>query len=141
MYYGLKDISPTAQTVWLYMEFLARTFASTQTIKNYICGVRLLHKLLGLSVPDSLQSFELSLMLRALDRSLKHTPGEIGVFTNLPSFSASMPFYARVNWPPKIQHHLIPADIHAVLTCFSIHLALCYYSNGPRQDKHFQNSS
>ena len=43
-YYGLKDINPSQATICMYAEFLARSFASPRSIRNYIAGVRLLHK-------------------------------------------------------------------------------------------------
>lgn len=57
----------------MYIEFLARSFVSAHSIRNYLSGVRLLHKYLGRSSP-SLDSFDVDLMLRALDITLPHVP-------------------------------------------------------------------
>ena len=70
------DVNPSAYTLCLYVEFLARTFVSPQTIKKYISVIRLMHKYIGLNIPDSLNSFELGLMLRALDITSMHQPAQ-----------------------------------------------------------------
>lgn len=62
--YDLPDINPSVDTITLYVEYLAQRFQSYKSVTNYISGVRLLHKLLGIEAP-SLQSFEVHLMLRA----------------------------------------------------------------------------
>lgn len=49
----------------MYVEFLARSFRSADAIKNYVSGVRHMHKLLHINC-ESLDGFELNLMLRAL---------------------------------------------------------------------------
>lgn len=59
----------------LYAEFLARSFQSPRAIRNYISGIRLLHKYLGLDCA-SLVSFELDLILRALDLTMLHVPNQ-----------------------------------------------------------------
>ena len=71
MYYGLQDINPTPSTICAYAEFLARTCKSPRTIKNYVSGVRLLHKNLGLD-PPSLHCFQLQLILRAMEIAMDH---------------------------------------------------------------------
>lgn len=73
MYYGLRDIQPTAQTICAYAEFLARTFKSPTSIRNYISGVRLLHKYVGVDSP-TLYCFELDLILRSMDLTFCHAP-------------------------------------------------------------------
>lgn len=57
----------------MYAEFLSRDFASPKSIRNYLSGVRLMHKLLGLEATN-LCSFELDLILRALDITMEHRP-------------------------------------------------------------------
>jgi hypothetical protein len=57
----------------MYAEFLARSFVSPRSIRNYLSGVRLLHNLIGQEAP-ALDSFELDLILRALDITLAHVP-------------------------------------------------------------------
>jgi len=57
----------------LYTEFLAQKFKSPGSVKNYISGVRLLHKLLQLD-DSGVTSFDLNLMLRAVSLTLRHFP-------------------------------------------------------------------
>lgn len=57
----------------LYTEFLAQKFTSPVSVKNYISGVRLLHKLLGID-DSGVHSFDLTLMLRAVNLTLRHFP-------------------------------------------------------------------
>lgn len=75
LHFGLQDIKPTVPTICMYCEFLARSFSSPKTIRNYISGVRLMHKYVHASA-DSIHSFELELMLRALDVNLRHVPNQ-----------------------------------------------------------------
>ena len=49
--------------------------ASPRAIRNYISGVRTLHKYVGAHC-DALKSFELDLILRALDITMNHTPNQ-----------------------------------------------------------------
>lgn len=56
LHFGLQDIKPTVPTICMYCEFLARSFSSPKTIRNYISGVRLMHKYVHASA-DSLHSF------------------------------------------------------------------------------------
>ena len=74
-HFHLQDINPTPRTLCLYVEFLARTFCSPKAIRNYISGVRLLHKYLGAQA-TSFNCFEMNLMLRAIDNTLSHTPNQ-----------------------------------------------------------------
>ena len=73
MHHGLADINPSTDTICMYAEFLARRFKSPKSVKNYISGVRLLHKYVSVEAP-ALRSFELDLMIRALDLTMGHTP-------------------------------------------------------------------
>ncbi len=68
-----RDINPSVDTMCAYVEFLARQFTSPASIRNYISGVRLLHKYLDVHAP-ALAAFELHLLLRALDITLMHRP-------------------------------------------------------------------
>ena len=73
IYYGLQDLSPATETICMYVEFLTRSYKSPQTIKNYISGVRHLHKCLHIDSP-SLDSWELSLMLRSICLTMDNVP-------------------------------------------------------------------
>ena len=72
-HYKLQDIQPTALTLCMFAEFLARSFQSHQSVLNYISAIRLLHKYLGVSC-EAADSFELKLVLRGqaltMDRTL-----------------------------------------------------------------------
>ena len=57
----------------MYAEFLSRSFKSHRAIVNYIGGVRLMHKFLGVDAP-SLYSFDLHLTLRALSITMDYQP-------------------------------------------------------------------
>ena len=72
-YYRLQDVNPLASTLCMYAEFLARSFTSPRSIRNYLSGVRLMHHYLGQDAPN-LDCFELDLILRALDITLAHVP-------------------------------------------------------------------
>ena len=67
--YQLQDVNPSTETICLYAEFLGQRFQSSRSVRNYISGVRLLHKYIGIDAP-SLVSFDLELMLRALALTL-----------------------------------------------------------------------
>ena len=73
LHFHLQDINPTADTICWYIEFLARSFQSPKSIKNYISGIRLLHKLTHVECPN-LYSFEVHLHLRALPLTMNRFP-------------------------------------------------------------------
>jgi hypothetical protein len=73
--FKLRDVNPSVDVICLFVEYLAQRFRSPQSVRNYVSGVRLLHKYLGITCP-SLYSFELDLMLRALDITLVHVPNQ-----------------------------------------------------------------
>lgn len=75
MEFNLQDVNPSVDTICMYVEHLAQRFRSPKAVGNYISGVRLLHKYLGVACP-SLHCFELDLMLRALDLTLQHVPNQ-----------------------------------------------------------------
>ena len=74
-HYGLRDIDPEVTTMCMYCEFLTRTFHSPKTIHNYVSGVPLLHKYAHVHSP-SLDSFELQLILRSLNITMRHIPNQ-----------------------------------------------------------------
>ena len=73
IHFGLQDINPEPETVCLYIEFLAQSLKSPKSVANYISSVKFLHKFLGYSV-DSLESFEVHLLLRACHLTMEHVP-------------------------------------------------------------------
>ena len=73
VHYNLEEINPSAETICLYVEFLARSVKSPRAVLNYISGVRYLHKAMG-ARSDNLYCFELELMLRAINITMDHCP-------------------------------------------------------------------
>jgi hypothetical protein len=69
-YYGLEHLQPSVATICAYITFLARQFTSATSVRNYISGVRLLHKQHGIQV-QALDSFQASVMLRATKLTLR----------------------------------------------------------------------
>jgi len=57
----------------MYACFLSRTFRSTQSIRNYISGIKTWHKLLNFDT-SSFQDIELKLTLQGLDKTMAHLP-------------------------------------------------------------------
>lgn len=72
-YFHLDYINPSSETLCLYTEFLTHSFKSPGSTKNYMSGVRLLHKFLH-EPCEEVDSFELSLLLRAIDITSDHQP-------------------------------------------------------------------
>ena len=64
------------------MEFLARTFRSDKSIRNYISAIRYFHKCLHIDA-HSLHSFELNLMLRAFRTTLLGTSPRLPITRDL----------------------------------------------------------
>lgn len=75
IHFKLDYVSPDSHTLCLYAEWLSRTFKAPRAIRIYISGVNTLHKYIGAPC-DALHSFELDLMLRALDLSMYHIPNK-----------------------------------------------------------------
>ena len=55
----------------LYAQFLSRSFKSTQSIKNYLSGVKTMHLLLGYTT-DHINEFLINLGLKGMARSHPH---------------------------------------------------------------------
>ena len=71
--YGLTDIDPTTETLCLYIEFLAQNLSSPKSVVNYISAVRFLHHWVGVK-SAALDSFEVTLLLRACHNTMHHIP-------------------------------------------------------------------
>ncbi len=71
--FGFQPLNPAIHTVILYVETLAQQFCSPDSVKNYVSGIKHHHNVLGRSC-NSLESFEVRTMLRALDLTMHHTP-------------------------------------------------------------------
>ena len=73
IYIEVDYYNPTTETICLYIEYLSQHFSSPQSINNYVSGIRMMHKLLGSECP-AMDSFEVTLMLRACHLTIQHRP-------------------------------------------------------------------
>ena len=64
-YSNFVSLPTTTETLQLYAQFLSRTFKSTDSIRNYINGVKSMHLLLGYSV-EHINRFILGLSLKGI---------------------------------------------------------------------------
>ena len=67
IYFGFKYLPTSTETLSLYAQFLSRSFKSTQSIKNYLSGIKTMHHLLGYSV-DHINSFLINLSIKGMAR-------------------------------------------------------------------------
>ena len=67
LYFGLSYLPSTTENLCLYAQFLSRTFKSTQSIKNYISGIKTMHYLLGYTT-DAINDFLINLSVRGISR-------------------------------------------------------------------------
>ena len=72
-HYDLQDLNPAPETIAMYATYLSQRLKSPRSVANYISGVRLLHKYAGAPAP-ALESFELTLTMRAIKLTLRHSP-------------------------------------------------------------------
>ena len=71
IYFGFKYLPANTETLSLYAQFLSRSFKSTQSIKNYLSGVKTMHHLLGYPV-DHINSFLINLSIKGIARLKPH---------------------------------------------------------------------
>lgn len=71
-HFGLSYLPASTETLSLYTQFLSRSFKSTQSIKNYVSGVKSMHFLLGYSV-DHINDFLINLGLKGIARLNPHS--------------------------------------------------------------------
>ena len=71
LYFDLTPVPATAHVVALYCLFLSRSL-TPQSIHNYLSGIKLLHLIAGFDFPF-LQSYEVRLPLKGIQRLAKHT--------------------------------------------------------------------
>ena len=67
IYFGLSYLPAETDTLSLYAQFFSRTFKSTQSIKNYISGIKTMHYMLGYTT-DKVNDFLLNLSLKGIAR-------------------------------------------------------------------------
>ena len=72
-YFSFVSIPTSTRTLQLFAQFLSRTFKSTDSIRNYIVGVKTMHLLLGYSV-DNINKFMLNLSLKGIAKLHPYCP-------------------------------------------------------------------
>jgi hypothetical protein len=72
-HYNFNSISPSEEIICKYIAFLTHRFSSARSVRNYLSGVRFMHKTLGLPPPPT-DSFPVVTMLRAADLTLRTPP-------------------------------------------------------------------
>lgn len=70
-YFKFVSLPTSTQTLQLYAQFLSRTFKSTESIRNYLNGIKTMHLLLGYSV-EHINSFIINLCLKGIARLNPH---------------------------------------------------------------------
>ncbi len=75
--HNVPYIDPSVDTLCAYIEMLVQSFRSCKSVNNYISGVRLLHKYVNVH-PTAIDSFEVSLMLRAASLTMRDIPNQRG---------------------------------------------------------------
>ena len=75
IYFNLRPIPTSVETLCLYVEFLARSLAAYTSIQNYLSGVRTLHLRLGSPFPSiPSERYLLDLGLKGIQRTRIHIP-------------------------------------------------------------------
>lgn len=73
IYFDIEPLPTSSDNICCYIQFLKRSFSSVDSIKNYINGVRTLHRFYGLSFPSE-STLSISLTLRATAKALFREP-------------------------------------------------------------------
>ena len=75
------ELLPISQSdLCLYIQFLSRSLKSPQSILNYVNGLRVLHKFLGLQFPAR-DEFLVRLTMKGVARILNHVPNRASPIT------------------------------------------------------------
>ena len=72
IYFNLCFLPASTHTVQLYAQFLSRSFKSVSSVRNYLSGVRTIHRLLGYNL-DDMNQFLINFTLRGISRVKCHT--------------------------------------------------------------------
>ena len=100
-YFGLTPLPASLQTTLVYLQFLSRSFSTSQSIRNYLNGVKFLHSMVGLNFPH-LDHFLVKLTLRGLARIIDTPPKHAKPMTSaillsfLPYLNLSIPLHATL---------------------------------------------
>lgn len=70
-YFRLGFLPVSTLTLQLYAQFLGRTFKSTESIRNYISGIRILHLLMGFNI-DQINTFLVNLTIKGISKLKLH---------------------------------------------------------------------
>ena len=80
LYFGLAFLPADTNVLSLYAQFLSRTFKATQSIRNYISGIKTMHYILGYPT-DKINDFLLNLSLKGIARLQPHCIKQAHVIT------------------------------------------------------------
>ena len=75
-HYSYNPIRPSEPVLCRYIAFLTNRFKSARSVRNYVSGIRFMHKSLGLT-PPATDTFQVSTMLRAADIMLRNPPRRV----------------------------------------------------------------
>lgn len=78
-YFHFKPLPTTEEILALFAQFLSRSFKSVESIRNYVGGVRTLHKMLSLDCPET--TFHLRLSLKGIEKISAHCPNRMQPIT------------------------------------------------------------
>ena len=101
LYFGFSPLPVDLPTLLLYIQFLSRSFKSSQSIRNYVNGVNFLHSLVGLDTPLS-QHFLTKLTIKGIARTSDVPPSQARPMTPeillsiLPLLDLSVPLHATL---------------------------------------------
>ena len=84
--YQLPFMNPRVSTLCYYITYLTTSFSSATSVRNYVCGVRLLHKQLGVAV-EALDCFPVQCLRRLADLTMQTPPlRRLRILPHLQSF-------------------------------------------------------
>ena len=78
--YKFQSMPASYQTLGAFIQFLARDFRATSSIKNYLVGVKWFHVLAGMET-SQFDHISLKLILKGIARVKKHLPKQALPFT------------------------------------------------------------
>ncbi len=73
LYFSFNFLPCSLNTLLLFSQFLSRSFTTVQSIKNYLHGVKFLHRASGLDT-SVFSSFQITLALRGIARRINRPP-------------------------------------------------------------------
>lgn len=80
LYFEFEPLPASLDVLCLYAQFLGRSFKSSEAIKSYVSGVKLLHLFHDVEFPHS-SSFILKLTFKGLSKCLAHRPKRASAMT------------------------------------------------------------